>query len=136
MRRPPLARLVALLAAMLLLFGGIIVRLAFLQVRDQGQFEALGLIQRERTLTLPADRGQILDRDGTPLAITLEARDIYVNPTFVTDPFDEAQRLGCSALGRLGFGRRIHGRLLTRREAHRVPPFIRQRRGRDLPDEA
>lgn len=93
MSRPPLARLVALLAVMLLLLGGIVVRLAFLQVRDQGQFEALGLTQRERTVELPADRGQILDRDGTPLAITLEARDIYVNPTFVTDPFDEAERL-------------------------------------------
>jgi cell division protein FtsI (penicillin-binding protein 3) len=97
-RRPPLARLVALFAAMLMLFGGIVVRLAFLQVHDQGQFEALGLTQRERTVDLPADRGQILDRDGTPLAITLEARDIYVNPTFVIDPFDEAEQLA-PALG-------------------------------------
>ncbi len=93
MRRPPLGRLVALFVALLVLFAGIVVRLGFLQVRDQGQFEALGLTQRERTVDLPADRGQILDRDGTPLAITLPARDIYVDPTFVTDPFEEARRL-------------------------------------------
>ncbi len=83
----------ALFVALLLLFAGIVVRLGFLQVRDQGQFEALGLTQRERTMALPADRGQILDRDGTPLAITLPASDIYVDPTFVTDPFEEARRL-------------------------------------------
>jgi cell division protein FtsI (penicillin-binding protein 3) len=92
-RRPPLGRLVALFVVLLVLFAGIVVRLGFLQVRDQGQFEALGLTQRERTTALPADRGQILDRDGTPLAITLPARDIYVDPTFVTDPFEEARRL-------------------------------------------
>ena len=80
-------------ALMCVMFVGIVIRLAFLQVHDQVQFEALGLTQRERTVELPADRGQILDRDATPLAITLEARDIYVNPTFVTDPFAEAQTL-------------------------------------------
>jgi hypothetical protein len=34
MTRPPVARLIALLALMMLAFGGIVVRLAFLQVRD------------------------------------------------------------------------------------------------------
>ena len=93
MTRPPLKRLVALFAVMLLLFGGIVVRLAFLQVADQGQYAALGLDQRERTFTLPAERGQILDREQTPLAITLDARDIYVNPTYVTDPYSEAVQI-------------------------------------------
>lgn len=93
MKRPPLSRLIALFTVMLVLFAGIVVRLAFLQVRDQSQYQALGLDQRERTVDLPAQRGQILDRDGTPLAITLQARDIYVNPTYVTDPLGEAQRI-------------------------------------------
>ena len=93
MTRPPLKRLVALFAVMLLLFGGIVVRLAFLQVADQGQYAALGLDQRERTFTLPAERGQILDREQTPLAITLDARDIYVNPTYVTAPYGEAAQI-------------------------------------------
>ena len=92
-QRPPPMRLVALFTVMLVLFAGIVVRLAFLQVHDQGQFTALGLGQRERTATLPAARGEILDRDGTPLAMTMKARDIYVDPTFVTDPFEEASKL-------------------------------------------
>ena len=50
MRRPPVTRLVALLALMLLAFGGIVVRLAFLQVRDNPELEALGMQQRVRTI--------------------------------------------------------------------------------------
>ena len=47
---------------MLLVFGGIVVRLAVLQVGDHGSLEAIGLDQRVRTVELPAARGQILDR--------------------------------------------------------------------------
>ena len=80
-------------AVMLLLFAGIVVRLGMLQIRDQRQYETLGLSQRERTIDLPAQRGQILDRDGTALAITLPARDIYVDPQLVTDPQGEARQV-------------------------------------------
>ena len=83
-------RLAALFVATMVLFCGIVVRLAFLQVHDQGQYEQLGADQRTRTISLPAHRGEILDRDQTPLAITLDARDIYVNPRYVTDPYSEA----------------------------------------------
>ncbi len=37
--------------------------------------------QRVRTITLPAQRGEILDRSGMALAVTREARDVYVDPT-------------------------------------------------------
>jgi cell division protein FtsI (penicillin-binding protein 3) len=86
-------RLAALFVALMVLFCGIVVRLAFLQVRDQGQYEQLGSNQRTRTIELPAHRGEILDRDQTPLAITLDARDIYADPQFVTDPFEEALKI-------------------------------------------
>ena len=86
----PLNRLGTLFVAMMLLLGGIVVRLAFLQVRDQGEYEQLGADQRTRTLALPADRGEILDRDQTPLAVTLPARDVYADPRYVTDPYGEA----------------------------------------------
>jgi cell division protein FtsI (penicillin-binding protein 3) len=93
LRKPPVARLIALFVGFVMLLCGIVVRLAVLQVRDQTQYETLGMVQRERTVELPARRGQILDRNGVPLAVTMEARDIYVNPTYVTDASGEAAQL-------------------------------------------
>ncbi len=79
---PPVSRLVALFVGTVpAVRAGSWCVSPCLQVRDQSQYETLGMMQRERTIDLPADRGQILDRDGIPLALTLEARDIYVNPT-------------------------------------------------------
>ncbi len=94
MKRPPLGRLVALLCSFLLAMGAIMFRLSVLQVSQAGAYQARALEQRVRTLTLPATRGQILDRTGTwPLALSLEARDIYADPRYVTDPYGEAQRI-------------------------------------------
>jgi cell division protein FtsI (penicillin-binding protein 3) len=96
--RPPARRLVALLAGMTIALGGIVVRLAMLQVRESHTYAALGVEQRLRTEELGAHRAEILDRNGSPLAITLEARDVYVNPQLVTDPRREASALA-DALG-------------------------------------
>ena len=93
MTRPPAGRLLALLIGMALALGGIVVRLAVLQVRESGTYEALGVEQRVRTEQLSAHRAEILDRNGSPLAITLDARDVYANPTLVTDPVGEAGTL-------------------------------------------
>jgi cell division protein FtsI (penicillin-binding protein 3) len=92
-RRPPVSRLVALLAVMMFAFGGIVVRLVFLQVRDNPELEALGMHQRVRSIILPAKRGEIVDRSGVPLAVTREARDIYVDPTAVVDAEAEADTI-------------------------------------------
>lgn len=92
MRRRTGKRLVVLLVAMLFAFGGIGFRLAAIQVGDH-QLSAIGLDQRVRTIDLPAARGRILDRSGVPLAITLDARDLYANPELVTDPEAEAEQI-------------------------------------------
>ena len=93
MRRPPAGRLVAMLAAMVLAFAAVGVRLAFLQVGDQRSLSAMGMQQRVRTIDLPAERGEILDRNLAPLAVTIEATDIYANPAYVTDPIGEAEQI-------------------------------------------
>lgn len=82
-----------LLGVMIFAFGGIAVRLASLQVGDRRTLSAIGLDQRVRTTELPATRGEILDRNGVPLAISLDARDIYADPSLVTDPVGEAGRI-------------------------------------------
>lgn len=86
-------RLIVLLTAGFVGLAGVGLRLAYLQIDGAESLVATGLEQRLRTIPLPADRGRILDRTGTPLAISLEARDVYVDPTLVTDPDAVAARL-------------------------------------------
>jgi cell division protein FtsI (penicillin-binding protein 3) len=94
MTRPPVTRLVAMLVLILLAFTGIVVRLASLQVRDNPELEALGLQQRIRSIPLPAVRGEIVDRSGVALAVSREARDVYVDPRYVVDAEAEAETIG------------------------------------------
>src|SRR5688572_448704 len=61
-------------------------RLVHLQVLKAEAFEDLGSRQRVRRVELPAKRGSILDRNGVPLAMSVDAAAIYTNPQFVTDP--------------------------------------------------
>lgn len=93
MRRPPLGRLVVLLLMLLLSLGGIFTRLVVLQVSEAKAYTALGYDQRVQTLALSASRGRILDRSFDPLALSLDARDIYADPRYVEDPYGTAQKL-------------------------------------------
>jgi len=85
--------LIALLAVMLLGLTGVVARLSMLQVREGGAYEEQGYSQRLHTFTLPAQRGSILDASRQPLALSVEARDVYADPRFVTDAGAEAARI-------------------------------------------
>jgi cell division protein FtsI (penicillin-binding protein 3) len=89
-KRPPARRLVALLGVMVIALAGVVGRLVVLQVGGHRALAAQGLRQRVHPTDLPAERGAIVDRTGVPLAITLEARDVYADPRYVTDPIGEA----------------------------------------------
>jgi cell division protein FtsI (penicillin-binding protein 3) len=67
----------AAVCTLLLVIGG---RLIQLQGLDQGNYASAATAQRVDTVTLHAMRGQILDRNGTPLAYTSSAQDITVDP--------------------------------------------------------
>lgn len=81
----PRWRLAAVLAVLGALLGLMIWRLLMLQVLDtdrgyeflQGQGDARSI----RTEVIPAHRGQILDRNGEPIAISTPVVSIWVNPT-------------------------------------------------------
>ncbi|HVL89027.1 MAG TPA: penicillin-binding protein 2 [Actinomycetota bacterium] len=82
----PALRLLALLGACsfgLIAIGG---RLVHLQVVKASAYEDLGAKQRIRKMELPARRGAIYDRNGVPLAVSVDARAIYANPQFIDDP--------------------------------------------------
>jgi cell division protein FtsI (penicillin-binding protein 3) len=61
-------------------------RLVQLQVVKAAAYQDLGDKQRVRRVELPAKRGTIYDRNGVPLAMSVDARAIYANPHYITDP--------------------------------------------------
>lgn len=68
---------------MLAIFG---VRLLDLQAFRGDALAAAAVDQRTTTVKVLADRGDILDRNGVPLATTVEARHITADQTLVADP--------------------------------------------------
>jgi cell division protein FtsI (penicillin-binding protein 3) len=97
-KRPPMRRLIALFAFFAFALTSIVVRLAVLQVSRAEAYQTEAMRQRVSTITLPAWRGRILDRSGEPLAMSVPARDIYADPTYVDAPSDTAKQLA-SILG-------------------------------------
>ncbi|HEX5587569.1 MAG TPA: penicillin-binding protein 2, partial [Acidimicrobiia bacterium] len=91
---PPIRlRLGALLVAMLVAFGAIGVRLFNLQARDQRELHSLALSQRVQTITLPAERGSIFDRNGADLAASVPQTTISADPRVIDDPIAYAAKL-------------------------------------------
>ena len=74
----------------LMIFGA---RLFQLQALDAPQLAATAAENRTRTLLLPAQRGEITDKNGAPFAITVDARDITVDQTMVIDPLGTAKAI-------------------------------------------
>ena len=119
----PALRLFALLGVMTLALVGVGGRLVHLQVLKAESFETLGARQRVRNVVLPAKRGSILDRNGVPLAMSIDARAIYANPKLVSDAAGAAAAIG-PLLG-------IEPRLLQERMT-RDAPFVYLARKVDL----
>ncbi len=70
--------------AVCLLLAVIGARLVQLQGVDHSNYASAAAAQREDTTTLNALRGEIVDRNGVPLAYTTNAQDITADPTQVT----------------------------------------------------
>jgi len=81
------------------------IRLVHLQVLGRGFFEQQGARQSERTLNLDPRRGPILDRQGRPLAVSVDAESLYAVPQDVADPHQTTAALAL-ALGLDPAGRR------------------------------
>jgi cell division protein FtsI (penicillin-binding protein 3) len=77
----------------LVLFAVIGGRLVQLQGLDGTAYAAQAERLRLRSVVLPAQRGDILDRDGNILARTIEARTVFADPKLVVDPAGTATRL-------------------------------------------
>lgn len=82
----PTKRLRWLLWFMLAWTLTIVVRLMWLQVVKHDELVRLAQQQQQKTVEIPAARGTIFDRAGRPLAKTLPAESIVVNPLKIPDP--------------------------------------------------
>ena len=78
---------------MVLAFAAIGARLFDLQARDRSHLESLGLGQRVRTVTIPAERGNIFDRTGKVLAVSVPQTTIVADPRVIKDPAAYAAKL-------------------------------------------
>ncbi|MFN2587408.1 MAG: peptidoglycan D,D-transpeptidase FtsI family protein [Actinomycetota bacterium] len=79
--------------ALILLFLAMAMRLFVLQIVDAPAYAQLASQQRDRTIEFPARRGAIFDRNGEPLAISVDLKTIFTDPEMVTDPAAAAEQL-------------------------------------------
>lgn len=78
--KTPVWRSKLIVALMALGFTGLVGRAAHVQVIDNDFFIRQGEVRFARTLTLPPNRGRVLDRHGVLLASSVPAPSIWANP--------------------------------------------------------
>jgi cell division protein FtsI/penicillin-binding protein 2 len=61
-------------------------RLVYIQGFRHHYFQAVADSIEEHKILLPAQRGNILDRNGVPLAVNVDVGDIVADPTAIDDP--------------------------------------------------
>src|SRR5436190_10314258 len=86
-------RIGLLFACFLLLLVVAISRAAWVQGIQGGSLSADAQSQHTQTVTIPGQRGRILDRRGRELAVSEDAADIVATPYQVKDPAATARRL-------------------------------------------
>ncbi len=75
------------------MFALIVLRLVDVQTVHRGRYVRLGVNQLLRTVTVPAQRGSILDRNGNELAVSVQATTVWADPRVITDPAGDAAKL-------------------------------------------
>src|SRR5207247_8412947 len=74
-------------------FSVAIGRAAWIQAVQGGSLSADARLQQTQLLTIPGQRGRILDRRGNELAVSEDAADVVATPYQVEDPGATARRL-------------------------------------------
>lgn len=96
-RRTIRTRVVVMLVGAAVWVVGIEARLVQLQVLEHDFYAGRADRQQQSVIKTPADRGDIVDRDGQLLAYTVEGHGLEANPRLVEDPVATAAAI-CAAL--------------------------------------
>ena len=110
------SRIRLLLASIVLAFGVLLAREAWIATVRAAPLAAMATAQTKATLPIPAGRGTIVDAVGTPLALGEQATTVYVDPAAVAHPRTEA----ATAARVLGLKRKDVLRALTTTGTHFV----------------
>ena len=92
-------RLVLLILALVLGAAGVVLRLVQVQIVDHDYYASQAEDEHLHRSVVRAPRGAILDRNGFPLATTVDAFDVYIDPRSWED--DDVALRGAAALGPL-----------------------------------
>jgi cell division protein FtsI (penicillin-binding protein 3) len=92
----PMVRLRFMVAALGVVLWALVIalRLIQLQVLEHREFAVRARRQSERTVSLDPRRGPILDRQGRPLAVSVEVESVYADPQNIGDAEATAEALG------------------------------------------
>lgn len=83
----------AVVAITVLILGGYGAKLIELQAYKAPSLSLKATDNRTRTVPLIANRGEITDRNGAPLAISVEARELTADQTKVVNPAETARKI-------------------------------------------
>lgn len=86
-------RMLWTLLGLAVLFGSLVVRLAYLQLSQGEKLSAKAEDSWRRNIPFTAKRGEILDREGLPLAYNVTTPTVYAVPVQVKDKQKTAQQL-------------------------------------------
>jgi cell division protein FtsI/penicillin-binding protein 2 len=92
------SRIRLLLLCILLAFGALLARAAWIGTVRAGSLSAIAQVQTKAPVVLPAGRGTIFDSMGTPLALGEQATTVFADPRQVRRPHAEA-RVAARILG-------------------------------------
>jgi cell division protein FtsI (penicillin-binding protein 3) len=131
-------RIRVFLAALVIAFGVLVLRAAWLQGVRASSLSRLAVTQHREQLTIPAGRGTIYDRGGVQLALGEQATTVYANPRQIVnvrptaataarilgvDEDNLAEKLGDRAHGFVYVARQADARRARLLRAQRLPGF-------------
>src|SRR4051812_26401800 len=117
------SRIRLLLLCILLAFGALLARAAWIATVQAQSLSQMAQVQTKATVVLPAGRGTIFDSMGAPLALGEQATTIFADPRQVRRPLAEA-RIAAPILG-------LKARNLYPLLADRVHAFVYVKRKAD-----
>jgi cell division protein FtsI (penicillin-binding protein 3) len=110
------SRIRLLLLGIVVAFGALLARAAWIATVQASSLSSFAQAQTKATVIIPAGRGTIYDAMGTPLALGEQATTVYVDPHEITHPLIEA----ATAARVLGLKRSLVYRELRTRNTHFV----------------
>lgn len=119
-------RTIWLFVGLTVTYIGLAGRLAYVQGNEGDRYRKWATIIRCRDIPIPATRGGIFDREGRPLASTIQAASIFVNRNEAGDKLPIAARKVAVALGEdpSSFDKQLSGKGSILWFAKRVDPRV------------